>query len=203
MHHAGTSDSERWNRNLHYHPLLLDAVPAGCERALDVGCGEGMLTRQLAGLADEVVGIDVDRASIELANTRPVAGVTYVEGDVLDHRFETASFDVVTSVAALHHMGTEVGLRRMAELVRPGGVLAVVGIPRPRFPLDLPFQLASAVGTRWHLLRHTYWEHSAPLVWPPPETHGETVRIAQRLLPGVRGRRHLLGRFSLVWTKPA
>jgi len=54
---------ERWNHNIHYHRLILEAVPAGCQRALDVGCGEGMLARQVPCVA----GIDQDAASIEMA----------------------------------------------------------------------------------------------------------------------------------------
>jgi hypothetical protein len=40
-------------------------------------------------------------------------------------------------------------------------------------------------------------------VWPPRETFKETHRRARGLLPGVRYRRLLLWRYSLVWTKPA
>jgi hypothetical protein len=29
-----------WNHNVHYQPVILDAVPENCGRALDVGCGE-------------------------------------------------------------------------------------------------------------------------------------------------------------------
>ncbi len=32
-----------WNHNVHYQPVILGAVPAGCGRALDVGCGDGLL----------------------------------------------------------------------------------------------------------------------------------------------------------------
>lgn len=57
---------ERWNHNIHYHGLLVDIVPAG-GRVLDVGCGEGMLTRELATRAFSVLGVDLDVPSIELA----------------------------------------------------------------------------------------------------------------------------------------
>jgi hypothetical protein len=36
-----------WNHNSHYHDLLLAAVPPGCRRALDVGCGLGTFARKL------------------------------------------------------------------------------------------------------------------------------------------------------------
>jgi hypothetical protein len=35
---------EGWNHNNHYHDLLLKAVPYGCQRALDVGCGLGFIS---------------------------------------------------------------------------------------------------------------------------------------------------------------
>jgi ubiquinone/menaquinone biosynthesis C-methylase UbiE len=61
------SASPRWNHNTHYHPLILGAVPRSCRRSLDVGCGEGMLARDLRQVVPWVTGIDRDAASIELA----------------------------------------------------------------------------------------------------------------------------------------
>jgi hypothetical protein len=44
---------------------------------------------------------------------------------------------------------------------------------------------------------------NAPTVWPPPDTFAQVRATARRLLPGVRMRRHLMWRYSLLWTKPA
>ncbi|MGH3801121.1 MAG: hypothetical protein ACRDTD_13480 [Pseudonocardiaceae bacterium] len=46
--------AERWNHNLHYHSMILNAVADGSVRALDVGCGEGTLARQLRRLVPQV-----------------------------------------------------------------------------------------------------------------------------------------------------
>ena len=120
----------RWNHNIHHHPLILGAAPSGCRNALDVGCGEGVLTRELRGVSERVVGIDCDRPSIEAARAQGADGVEYVLGDFFEHPFEPGSFDLVASVATLHHVDAEKGLARMAELVRPGGALAVIGLAR-------------------------------------------------------------------------
>jgi len=196
--------NRRWNHNVHHHPLILATAPPGCRRALDVGCGEGELTRALRSVSERVVGIDLDARSIEAARARGGEGIEYVLGDFLAHPFEAASFDLVVSVAALHHMDAAAGLERMAWLVRPGGTLVVIGLARSRGLRDFAYDAAGMVATRVHshLLGKGYWEHDAPKVWPPPVDHAEMRAIATRLLPGVAYRRHVLFRYSLVWRRP-
>jgi 2-polyprenyl-3-methyl-5-hydroxy-6-metoxy-1,4-benzoquinol methylase len=82
---------ERWNHNIHYHRVVLDAVPPEAKRALDVGCGEGILARTLVRLVPEVIGIDQHGPSIELARRRATDGVDYVRDDFLRHEFEPGS----------------------------------------------------------------------------------------------------------------
>jgi ubiquinone/menaquinone biosynthesis C-methylase UbiE len=196
------SAPQRWNHNTHYHSLILASVPQGCQRSLDVGCGEGMLARELRQVVPWVTGIDRDAASIELAR-RLDEDIDFILGDFMTHPFEPASFDHIASIAALHHMDAAAALERMRWLLAPGGTLAIVGLARNRYPVDLPFAIAGAAGHRLHRLGKPCWEDSAPRLWPPPDTFGETRRLARRVLPGVRYRRLLLFRYSLVWTKPA
>lgn len=107
-----------------YESLVLDVIPPGCERAVDVGCGNGDLTRRLrrSGIS-QVVGIDRDQSCIERCGAHPDAGdITYVVGDVLISELEPARFDLVSAVAALHHMDARSGLLRLRSLVAPGSV---------------------------------------------------------------------------------
>lgn len=195
--------TEPWNHNIHYHPVILDAIPDGAQRALDVGCGEGTLVRQLRSAVPHVTAIDADRASIDFARQQDLGtNIDYLLGDFLTFPFEPNSFDLVTSVATVHHMNASTALGRMRDLLRPGGVLAIIGLARPDLPADLPFVCASAVATRVHRLTKNCWEHPSPTVWPPPETYAGMRHLALRALPGVRYRRHLLWRYSLTWTKP-
>jgi SAM-dependent methyltransferase len=193
----------RWNHNIHYYPLVLAAVPPGCQRALEVGCGEGMLARQLACRVSHVVGIDQDSATIELARRQgPDGPVEFVCGDFLTHPFPLASFGLITCVAALHHMDAAAALARMGQLLMAGGTLVIVGLARSR-PPDLPWEAAAVIANLGHRVTKGYWEHPSPTVWPPPHTYHQIRALAGETLPGVRFRRHLLWRYSLVWAKPA
>jgi len=192
-----------WNHNIHHHGLVLDALPTPCDRVLDVGCGEGLLALELAGRAERVVGLDVDEPIVEVARRDAAAGnIEYLVGDLLTVDLEPGSFDAVVSVAALHHLDAVPALERMRDLVRPGGVVVVVGLARSRRPADLSLDAAGVVASRVHRIRKGHREVAAPIVWPPPQTYAEVRRDAERVLPGVRYRRHVLFRYSLVWARP-
>ena len=193
-----------WNSNTHYHQLLLRAIPNGSKRVIDVGCGDGILCAQLVQRGVEsVVGVDTDADVLHRARTR-FAGlpIEWVHGDVLNsdslpHRH----YDAVLSVATLHHMDAATGLTRLADLARPGGVVGVIGLAANDW-WDLPCAAGGQFMRRLVSVTRGYWEHSAPMAWPPPATYREMKRIAGGILPGVRYRRHLYSRYSLVWTRP-
>jgi hypothetical protein len=92
------------------------------------------------------------------------------------------------------------GLLRLRSLVAPGGVLVVIGLARPGLPKDLPVEIAAqVVGRLRRRPRRPDDVPQPPIVWPPPERYSAMRRLATELLPGVRWRRHLLWRYSLVW----
>ena len=62
-----------WNHNVHYQPVILNAVPAGCGAALEIGCGDGLLASRLAERCAEVTAIDRDAEMIALARSRAQA----------------------------------------------------------------------------------------------------------------------------------
>jgi ubiquinone/menaquinone biosynthesis C-methylase UbiE len=191
-----------WNHNVHYQSVILGAVPPGCGPALDVGCGDGVLAGRLAQRCAEVTGIDRDRRMIALARAQAGdhARVRFIEADFLAHDFPPASFDFVCANTSLHHMDFAVALTAMARALRPGGGLAVVGLAADRSFGDY---LASASGIPLNLLyRVLYREGSSAAPIKNPEMTWAEVRTAARgLLPGVRYRRHLLWRYSLLWRK--
>lgn len=196
----GGEQLQRWNHNIHYHQLVLDAVPVDARSALDVGTGNGLLAADLRQRVSEVVAIDVDDDVLEAARGE-VDGVDWILGDVVTYRFQR-TFDVVASVAALHHLpDLRAALRRFAELTSPGGVLVVVGLARSTRPREFAVDVLGVVQHRWLSLRRGHWEHTAPTVWPPAHSYSEVRQCAEEELPGVQWRRLPMFRYALTWRK--
>lgn len=180
---------------------MLEQLPAQAHAVLDVGCGDGDLLCELAARVPQAVGIDADAATAARARAAcPPA--TVLHGDFLSQTFEPESFDLVCSVAALHHMDAAQALRRMAALTRPGGVVVVIGLARSRYPRDLPLEAVSTVATQCSRLVRGYRDVVAPTVWPPALTYDDCRALAEQELPGARYRRRLYWRYSVVWAKP-
>ncbi len=191
-----------WNHNVHYQPVILNAVPDGCGAALEVGCGDGLLARRLAARAAEVTAIDADARMIALARQRTSAShVRFVHADFLACPIEAASFDFACANTALHHTDFAAALKAMARALRPGGRLAVVGLAANGSPADY---LIGAPGVPANLVYRAFRGHggSGAPVKDPEMTWAEVHAMARDVLPGVRYRRLLLWRYSLLWRKP-
>jgi ubiquinone/menaquinone biosynthesis C-methylase UbiE len=198
-----SATSEYWNHNVHYQRVILDAVPDRCGAAVDVGCGDGLLARKLARRCAAVTGIDRDERIIGLARERGkgVTAVGFVHGDFLTYPFADGSFDFACANTALHHMDFGAALGKMARLLRPGGRLAVVGLANNGSAADWVIGAAGLPADRYYKRTRGEGHPGAPIM-EPDMTWAQVRKIAARLLPGVRYRRHLLWRYSLVWTKP-
>jgi SAM-dependent methyltransferase len=192
-----------WNHNLEYQRWLLDQVPVHCEHALDVGCGDGWLARRLAERVARVTGIDLSVPMIQRAR-QAAAGLpnlTLEVGNLLDHPLPEAGFAFVSAVAVLHHLPFEPALTRLAALLRPGGVLAVIGLAKDASIADLLVSGTAVPISRILRARRGWWESGAPLA-APAMSYGQIRRAARMTLPGATIRRRLLFRYSLVWHKP-
>ncbi|MGW1024867.1 class I SAM-dependent methyltransferase [Streptomyces sp. NPDC002577] len=194
-----------WNTNVARHPGILRAVPEGCGDALDVGCGDGLLARKLAGRAKRVTGIDKSPEMITLALefVAEYQDLTFIEGDFLAADLHVAGYDFICSVTTVHHMDFEAALTRMRDLLRPGGTLVVVGLARETSPAEWAALIAAAPVVRiTKVLRRARGPEGMPVA-DPQMSYGQVRAAAKRLLPGVRYRRHVLRRYSLSWQKPA
>ena len=194
---------EGWNRNTHYHDRLLAALPVDCRRVLDVGCGLGTFARRLARVVEHVDALDRERDSLAQAEqlSRDLPNMRFVAADFLTWQPE-GTYDAVSMVAVLHHLPFRTALIRAAALLRPGGVLLVLGLDRS--PSVSHYVTTGAVATLisgWYRAIH----HSSPVGAPiaePQMTLREIRDECASLLPDVVIRRHALLRYSMIWTKP-
>ena len=101
--------------------------------ALDVACGSGKLTAELAGIAGKggrVVGLDFSPRMLETAR-HAYPNLEFVEGDALKLPFADASFDAATIAFGLRNLADPVkGLREMTRVARRAVVLEFVRPPR-------------------------------------------------------------------------
>lgn len=100
-------------------------------RALDLGCGGGHVTFNIAPHAKEVVAYDLSPQMLALvAKTAQERGLTNVatQQGVAEHLpFADAAFDMVMSRVSAHHWGDlDAGLREAARVLRAGGLAAFV-----------------------------------------------------------------------------
>lgn len=87
------------------------------DRVLEVGCGQGHLTKRLEERGIDVVGIDANPEASVVAQTDRVV---HMRGESLD--FEDDSFDTIISVHALEHIpALEAAISEMSRVLRPGG----------------------------------------------------------------------------------
>ncbi len=195
--------SSGWNHNSHYHDVLLRAVPRPCGRALDVGCGQGDFARRLAVVADRVDAIDRDAAMIAAVRQRcaDLPNVHVVQADFLRWG-DAGAYDYVSMIATLHHMPMREALTHAADLLRPGGRLALLGLYRVASITDLA-SCAVAYPVSWfHRATRVTAGDAAP-IQAPAMTFAEIRGEVATVLPDATSRLHLLWRYSLIWTKPA
>ena len=113
--------------------LLHDGLRyAAGSRVLEIGCGTGEQTLQLAANSPhaQIVSVDHAEASLKIARERVEAAgrrnVTFQVGDLFNLPFDDASFDDVFVCFVLEHLNEPLdALRRLRRVVKPGGTITV------------------------------------------------------------------------------
>jgi ubiquinone/menaquinone biosynthesis C-methylase UbiE len=100
-------------------------------RILDIGCGSGTPTMELARLGQgEVIGIDIDQPALGKLNRKiREAGFTSrvqaVNCSILDMSFPDESFDIIWSEGSIFVIGFEKGLREWKRFLKPNGFMVI------------------------------------------------------------------------------
>ena len=128
--------SKWWDRNSEFKPLhdinplrvdFIDRIAAlNGKKALDVGCGGGILSESMAQRGAEVMGIDMGAAPLKVAKLHGLesgVNVSYKQITVEELAQEQAeSFDIVTCMEMLEHVPDPTSIvRACAALCKPGG----------------------------------------------------------------------------------
>jgi SAM-dependent methyltransferase len=124
---------------------------AGASSVLDVGCGEGQLSRlAVRGGARRVMGVDPTWAQVREAVQRG-GGAEYVRGAAAALPFPNAAFDAVMACLVFEHIDSvDAALAEVGRVLRPGG----------RFLFFLNHPLLQTPGSGWiddHILEEQYW----------------------------------------------
>jgi SAM-dependent methyltransferase len=138
-------------------PLLAQQLAAaGPRRVLDIGCGEGQLSRVAAGIegVESVVGIDPTLSQLAVAVHRQAASgapVAYARSQAGALPVADASFEAAFACLVFEHIeGTSAAMAEVGRALAPGGT----------FWLFLNHPLLQAPGSGWvddHILGEQYW----------------------------------------------
>jgi 2-polyprenyl-3-methyl-5-hydroxy-6-metoxy-1,4-benzoquinol methylase len=145
---------DRWSRSQAEYPhawarrrgtailAMLKTLPLQRPRILDMGCGTGWLTQELAEMG-EATGVELSEAAVSLARSR-YPRATFVAGNVLEMPLPVAHFDVVVSLEVIAHVADQGRyLERAAQVLVPGGHLIISTVnkfvhDRTDWPEDSP-----------------------------------------------------------------
>ncbi|WP_406467443.1 methyltransferase domain-containing protein [Streptomyces hirsutus] len=130
-HHESVLRSHTWRTAANSAAYLLGVLRPDM-RILDIGCGPGTITADLASLVPDghVTGLDRAPGVLEQARAtaagRGLANTSFTVGDVHALDFPDDTFCVVHAHQVLQHVGDPVrALREMGRVTRPGGYIAV------------------------------------------------------------------------------
>lgn len=118
---------QRWRRRL----VDLCEISAG-SRCLDLCCGTGDVTRELARRGASAVGLDASARMLAVASARLGQEIVFVQGDALCLPFPNNTFDAITIAFGNRNVASlELLYAEMRRVAKPGGRVVSLEISRP------------------------------------------------------------------------
>jgi SAM-dependent methyltransferase len=114
-----------------YPSFVYDTLCEVCElapgsRVLEIGPGTGIVTRRLLALGARVVAVEPDPSLASyLRETMAGEDLTIVGTSFEEAEIDEATFDLAVAGTSFHWVDQEVGLRKLSQLIRPGGWIAL------------------------------------------------------------------------------
>ena len=124
---AGLYDATRQSYPAEIVEAILTTAATGSGAAvLEIGCGTGQLTRQLAGRGLHVTAIDIGPAMVDAARRNVPDPMVGFQVSAFEDFTGGGPFDLIVSATAFHWVDPGVGWAKAARLLRPGGWLALL-----------------------------------------------------------------------------
>jgi 2-polyprenyl-3-methyl-5-hydroxy-6-metoxy-1,4-benzoquinol methylase len=200
---------DEWDHNQQYQKYLLKNIPKNCNCILDVGCGTGELTKKLTHYSKEIIGIDVSENMINEAKKRNCGErIKYIKISVERYLKETKKqFDVIISIAALHHMNEEKILETMKNRLTKGGKIIILDLVKGSIvdyivaiiavPLSIIFRLKNNGKIKVTKEQKEAWE--GHFHYDKYLTIKEVKNMVRKKLGKAKVKKHLFWRYSIVY----
>ena len=142
------------HRLMNYHQFFVDNVNSE-DKVLDIGCGNGALTFEIAKKAKKVVGIDLDEKNIKIARKKYWApNIEYLVGDATKD-CPDQKFDVIILSNVLEHIENRVEFLQKIKNLAPKFLIRVPMINRDWITL-----YKKELGVEWRLDKTHYIEYT-------------------------------------------
>ena len=116
----GAAGKLRWARRV---KMLSTHIRSGMT-VLELGCGTGYFTRELAHCGADIVAVDVSPELLEIARANCSApNVRYEIQNAYELSYPGDAFDSIVGSSVLHHLEIEEALRQIHRVLRPGGTM--------------------------------------------------------------------------------
>lgn len=193
-----------WNHNAAYYDWVKNST-INCNDILDVGCGDGSLVRYLDDGKRSIIGIDIDEKCIKCALTgdrHDPANTQFIRGDFETYCFQKR-FDAVIFVASIHHMDMTAALNKAKSILKPDGMILIVGLAKPSNFLDWVVEVLRVIPCAIvSKIRHMQSSEKNNI---PVSYHFQKmndIRVtANTLLPSAKIKYGLFYRYLLWWKK--
>jgi 2-polyprenyl-3-methyl-5-hydroxy-6-metoxy-1,4-benzoquinol methylase len=201
---------DKWDHNQQYQKYLLKNIPENCNCILDVGCGTGELAKKLIPFSKEIIGIDVSENMINEAKKRNYdKKVNYIKISVEKYLEETEKqFDVIISIAALHHMNEEEILKAMKAKLAKDGRILILDLVKTKTIMEWVLAIAAALLNpiimlimrgRLKITREEKEAWAEHFQYDKYLTIDEAKSIVKKALGKGKVKRHFFWRYSILY----
>lgn len=202
---------DQWDHNQQYQKYLLKNIPSHCNCILDVGCGTGELTKKLTPYANEIIGIDVSENMLKEAQKRnDHEKIKYINISVEKYLEERdKKFDVIISIAALHHMHEEKIVELMKTKLTEKGKLLLLDLIKSETVAEYVLSIVAALlnplvmfimSGRVKISKEEKEAWAGHFQYDKYLTIREVRKIVKNVLGKAKIKRHLFWRYSIVYS---